>query len=77
MKYTKSTNSTSTKIVRPMNSFMIYRLEKQHEIVKECPGANHRDISKIVAKWWKEMPDEEKEPYRQKAERAKEEHQRL
>ncbi|KAG1460229.1 hypothetical protein G6F46_005691 [Rhizopus delemar] len=77
MKYIKSTNSTSTKVVRPMNSFMIYRLEKQHEIVKECPGANHRDISKIVAKWWKEMPDEEKEPYRQKAERAKEEHQRL
>ena len=60
-----------------MNSFMIYRLEKQQEIVKECPGANHRDISKVIAKWWKEMADEEKEHYRQKAELARQEHHRL
>jgi hypothetical protein len=56
---------------------MIYRLEKQQEIVKECPGANHRDISKVIAKWWKEMADEEKEHYRQKAELARQEHHRL
>ncbi|KAG1147471.1 hypothetical protein G6F37_004054 [Rhizopus arrhizus] len=69
--------SSSNKVPRPMNSFMIYRLEKQQEIVKECPGANHRDISKVIAKWWKEMADEEKEHYRQKAELARQEHHRL
>ncbi|KAG1444735.1 hypothetical protein G6F56_010173 [Rhizopus delemar] len=56
---------------------MIYRLEKQREIVKECSGANHRDISKIIAKWWKEMTDEEKSPYRREAWIAKERHRIL
>jgi hypothetical protein len=56
---------------------MTYRLEKQREIVERCPGANHRDISKIIAKWWKELPAEEKEPYRIKAEKAKIEHKKL
>ncbi|CAO3662242.1 unnamed protein product [Rhizopus stolonifer] len=62
------------KIPRPMNCFMIYRLEKQREIVKECSGANHRDISIIIAKWWKEMTDEEKSPYRLEAWIARERH---
>ncbi|CEG78315.1 hypothetical protein RMATCC62417_12945 [Rhizopus microsporus] len=74
MKTSTRSRSDASKIPRPMNSFMIYRLEKQREIVKECPGANHRDISKIIAKWWKEMSDEEKQPYRTKALMARHEH---
>ncbi|CAO3702607.1 unnamed protein product [Rhizopus stolonifer] len=69
--------TTSDKILRPMNSFMLYRVEKQQEIVKECPGANHRDISKIIAKWWKELSEEDKRPYRQKADSLKNEHRKL
>lgn len=69
--------SKAPKVPRPMNCFMTYRLEKQREIVERCPGANHRDISKIIAKWWKELPTEEKEPYRIKAEKAKMEHKKL
>ncbi|GAA5800030.1 hypothetical protein HPULCUR_005452 [Helicostylum pulchrum] len=57
-----------------MNCFMTYRVEKQQHIVEQCPGANHRDISKIVAKWWRELAAEEKEPYRIKAAKAKAEH---
>lgn len=60
-----------------MNCFMTYRLEKQREIVEKCPGANHRDISKIIAKWWKEMTPAEKEPYRLQAEKSKAEHIKL
>ncbi|KAG2237937.1 hypothetical protein INT48_002498 [Thamnidium elegans] len=68
-------NPTSVqKIPRPMNCFMTYRVEKQQHIVEQCPGANHRDISKIVAKWWRELPAAEKEPYRIKAAKAKAEH---
>ncbi|KAI7875032.1 HMG-box, partial [Lichtheimia hyalospora FSU 10163] len=66
--------STSSKAPRPMNCFFAFRLEKQREIIDRCPGANHRDISKIIAKWWKSMPDEEKEPYRVRARLAKNEH---
>lgn len=63
-----------TRIPRPMNCFMAYRLEKQKEIADFCPGANHRDISKIVAKWWKKEPDSVKQKYRVMAEKAKQEH---
>lgn len=67
-------STSSSKIPRPMNCFLAFRLEKQQEIISRCPGANHRDISKIIAKWWKSMPDEEKEPYRERARLAKNEH---
>ncbi|ORZ02439.1 high mobility group box domain-containing protein, partial [Syncephalastrum racemosum] len=63
-------------ISRPMNCFLAYRLEKQGEIIARFPEANHRDISKIVAKWWRDLPEEEKQPYRDRARLAKEEHQR-
>lgn len=66
--------NAANKVPRPMNCFMTYRLEKQREIVGKCPGANHRDISKIIAKWWKELTPAEKEPYRLQAEQAKAEH---
>ncbi|CAO0791376.1 unnamed protein product [Mucor circinelloides] len=55
----------------------MYRLEKQKEIVAKCPTANHRDISKIIAKWWQEASDDEKEPFREKARIAKQEHNAL
>lgn len=67
-------STSSSKIPRPMNCFLAFRLEKQQEIISRCPGANHRDISKIIAKWWKSMPNEEKEPYRERARLAKNEH---
>ncbi|ORZ14806.1 hypothetical protein BCR42DRAFT_492591, partial [Absidia repens] len=63
-----------TKIGRPINCFMAFRLEKHREISSQSPGLNHRDISKIIAKWWKEATDIEKAPYRAIAEKAKAEH---
>ncbi|GAN03288.1 HMG-box [Mucor ambiguus] len=59
------------KIPRPLNSFMIFRLEKQKDIVEKCPGANHRDISKIISKWWKELGKTEKQWYTAEAEKRK------
>ncbi|KAI9303369.1 SRY-box containing transcription factor 7, partial [Cunninghamella echinulata] len=65
------------KIPRPMNCFLLYRHDKQKEILTQCPGANHRDISKIIAKWWKEATIQEKAPYVERARKAKVEHSRL
>ncbi|KAI9023817.1 hypothetical protein CLU79DRAFT_845230 [Phycomyces nitens] len=81
-KKSKSSKTTSNsdqpfKVPRPMNCFLAYRLAKQSEIVARCPGANHRDISKIIAKWWKEATEEEKAPFREQAVQAKEEHARM
>lgn len=70
-------NTDTSVIPRPLNCFLIYRLEKQQEIVAKCSGANHRDISKIIAKWWKEASEEEKRPFREKARLAKLEHSKL
>ncbi|CAO3583350.1 unnamed protein product [Absidia cylindrospora] len=63
------------KIGRPVNCFMAFRLEKHREISSQTPGLNHRDISKIIAKWWKEMTEEEKAPYRAIAAKAKADHE--
>ncbi|CAO3700886.1 unnamed protein product [Rhizopus stolonifer] len=49
----------------------------QKEILKQCPGANHRDLSKIIAKRWREATDFEKEPFRIKSRIAKQEHSRM
>ncbi|ORY92076.1 high mobility group box domain-containing protein [Syncephalastrum racemosum] len=57
-----------------MNCFMTYRLEKQKEIAQKCPGANHRDISKIIANWWRKEPEDIKKQYRDIAEVNKLEH---
>ncbi|KAF7729467.1 hypothetical protein EC973_004447 [Apophysomyces ossiformis] len=66
--------SKKEKIPRPMNCFMIYRRIKQSEIVAHCPGSNHRDLSKIIAKWWNEATEEEKAPYKELARHEKAKH---
>lgn len=58
-----------------MNCFIAFRLEKQKEIKAQFPGINHRSISKVVAKWWKELPEAEKQPYMERAKLAKKEHE--
>ena len=69
-----SKKSMEPKVPRPMNCILAFRLEKQGQIVDMLPGANHRDISKLLAKLWKELPESEKEPYRERARQAKIEH---
>jgi hypothetical protein len=61
-------------IPRPVNSFMSYRTEKQSIIRKFCPTANHREISKIVAKWWHNATHDEKSVFISKAAAAKDAH---
>ncbi|KAI8641992.1 hypothetical protein BD408DRAFT_443827 [Parasitella parasitica] len=76
-KINKQNNQQQAQIPRPLNCFLMYRLEKQKEIVAKCPTANHRDISKIIAKWWQEATEEEKKPFRERARIAKQEHNAL
>jgi hypothetical protein len=61
---------------RPMNCFLLYRNDMQKEIVAKCKGANHRDISKIIAKWWRESDEKLKKSYRLRAMKEKEEHRK-
>ncbi|KAI8346751.1 hypothetical protein BD560DRAFT_439548 [Blakeslea trispora] len=61
-------------IPRPVNSFISFRTEKQAIIRKFCPTANHRDISRITAKWWRTADPMDKDIFVKKAATAKAEH---
>lgn len=63
-------------IPRPVNCFLAYRLDKQKQIGERYPNhtMNHRDISKLVAKWWHQEPQYIKDLYIEKAKQAKQEH---
>lgn len=68
------TQSRKSVIPRPLNSFMIFRMEHQASVSKEYPGATHQDISKKLSMKWKELTAEERQEYYTKALAAKEEH---
>jgi len=55
------------KIKRPMNSFMLYRRDKQHEIANNNPGTNFRQVNKIAGEAWKHEAPEIKEAYARNA----------
>jgi len=62
-------------VPRPRNAFIIFRCDFVHQ--KKLPESvehDHRNISRIVGKIWREMSDAEKAPWFVKAEREKQEH---
>lgn len=69
----KKRSRNPSKIPRPQNCFIIYRREKHQIISAKNPGIANNDISKIIAKMWREEPPEVKEIYHN---RAKEEAKR-
>ncbi|KAL7330380.1 hypothetical protein PS15p_205340 [Mucor circinelloides] len=70
-------NSQKSAIPRPLNSFMIFRMEHQASVSKEYPGAAHQEISKKLSKKWRGLTPEEREVYDKKALDAKLEHKLL
>ncbi|KAI8331064.1 high mobility group box domain-containing protein [Chlamydoabsidia padenii] len=69
-----ATAPKNQKVPRPINCFMAFRLDKYPQVVSQSPGLNHRDISKVISKWWKESSEAEKAPYYAMAAKAKEDH---
>lgn len=61
---------SSSGIKRPLNSFMLYRRDKQSSI----PTNNHQSISRIIGEMWKRETIEEKERYAEMAQRERERH---
>ena len=49
-------------------------MDKQHEILARHPGANHKDISKLVGEMWRAAPEHVKEHYRKRAEQGRKMH---
>ncbi|XP_078384111.1 uncharacterized protein LOC144666560 isoform X2 [Oculina patagonica] len=54
-------------VKRPMNAFLLYSQQYRKAFKVLYPGRDNREISTILAKHWREMKPEQKEPYREKA----------
>ncbi|ULU08726.1 hypothetical protein L3Y34_019737 [Caenorhabditis briggsae] len=63
-------------VKRPMNPFMIWCQKKRGEMLKEQPGMKPSDVSKQLGEGWRHMTDEEKKPFRDEANRMKEDHEK-
>ncbi|GAN02963.1 conserved hypothetical protein [Mucor ambiguus] len=73
----RAAGNRKSAIPRPLNSFMIFRMEHQASVSKENPGATHQDISKKLSTKWKGLTPLERQEYSKKALTAKEEHKLL
>ena len=63
-----------SKVPRPLNAFMLYRLDHQDEIKQRNPGIKNNDVSRIIGRQWKLEPKAIIDYYYWKAKRAKMEH---
>ncbi|GAB7346116.1 hypothetical protein MBLNU457_4868t2 [Dothideomycetes sp. NU457] len=63
------------KVPRPRNAFILYRQHHNAEVVKQNPGVNNPDISKIIGTLWGNEPEEEKSRWKRFAEEEKIQHQ--
>ncbi|KAJ3086949.1 hypothetical protein HDU96_004703, partial [Phlyctochytrium bullatum] len=64
-------------VPRPPNCFMLYRKEKQPQILQSLgpdSNINSKDVSPLLAKMWRDEPEEVRQHYRREADRLKKEH---
>ena len=66
----------SDHIKRPMNAFMCFAQIQRSRIAAENPGMLNMVISQRIGNMWKELPDNDKQEFRDMASKAKEEHEK-
>ncbi|CAG8717636.1 4187_t:CDS:2, partial [Cetraspora pellucida] len=59
---------------RPPNAFILYRREKQSEIMTKFPGYTNNEVSKEIGRMWSEESQEVRSIFQQMADAAKQEH---
>lgn len=52
---------------RSLCAYMFFCNDKRPEVVKESPDLKVAEIGKRLGEMWRNLSDEEKEPYKQKA----------
>ena len=58
---------------RPLNAYLLFCEEKRKHVLEEDPSLNHKSIMQKLGALWKELPEESKQPYKEKAFKMQEE----
>ncbi|KAH6761258.1 HMG mobility box protein [Perilla frutescens var. frutescens] len=66
-KMTEEKNVDPNKPKRPASSFFLFSKEAMKNLVEERPGINNSTITALISVKWKEMSDEEKQSWNEKA----------
>lgn len=68
---------SSVSAKRPSNSWILYRKEKHPQVLAQNPDISNNEISKIVAKMWKNEPESVKDKYKLQAQIERNMHKQL
>ncbi|KAI0990259.1 hypothetical protein GJ496_000500 [Pomphorhynchus laevis] len=64
------------RVKRPMNAFMVWSKSMRREITQKDPKLHNSEISKQLGEMWRNMSDEDKQPYIEEAKILRSEHMR-
>ena len=62
-----NTETHVSHVKRPMNAFLLFSKQYRKNFKEMYPGRDNREISTILAKHWRTMRPEQKEPYKEGA----------
>ena len=59
---------------RPPSAFLLFSKDIRKKVAQTCPYFSPLDISKVISEQWKNLPEQEKNKYRETAAQLLEEH---
>jgi hypothetical protein len=73
----KDNDKKRKRIPRPMNSFILYRRDKNTEFINKGIKMDNSELSKTLGKMWREEPEEIREYYQKLSREASKQHKRM